>query len=1052
MRLATGNVSSRIPAIVLGSAELRQMDELFSLLFFGGLVIFVLIGPWILLWRSRSRQKQERAEYLDQLERLTSRTFELEAAVRELKRSLQTSTIPTVPERRAEVAAATSLPPANKVPEPEPTSARVAAETWVSRTSVKPISPPAEPAPTPSIKPAAQASPVEPTRAPTFSAPFESPGSGAQNLKSALDLEETLGTNWLNKIGISILVLGIAFFLAYQIRTLGPAGKVLVGYLVSAAMLAAGVWFERHERYRILARAGVGGGWALLFFVTYAMYHVAAAHVISSQLTDLLLMLAVAAAIVWHTLRYRSQVVTGLAFLLAFLTITVSQRAVYSLTAGVVLAAALAVIVVRMQWFELEIFGIAASYFNHYLWLRRIVEPMHGKHHMFPEFVPSAAILLSYWIIFRISYVWRRPKDPRQENVSAAAALLNASSLLGLLKYQSVHPEWAFWALLAMGAIEVALGQLPVTRRRRTAVIVLSTLGAVLLIGAFPFRYSGERLSVLWLAEAEALFLVGVWVREIVFRRVGMLALTAVAGQMISVDAARISGMRSDDAYVHSDFGLANLFLVATIVLYLNSHWVFPRWSELFTHKFDNVLVQRFSYAACFLLWIGAWIAFPDVWTAVAWSALGLVLGLLAPRLRIAELGYQAKLLTFAAAIRVLLINFEATKEFHGLTLRLITVMLVSGLLYFASRYKVEDKGGTLTISGAAYSYSDIVGGLCTWAGSFLLSLLAWYELRSIGVAVAWATGGILLLELGITYRSISLRQQAYVAVISSFVRIFFVNLNASGVPGEISPRFYSVIPIALAFFYAYWRLQFEAEGILEPERTRAAPLCCYMGTMTIAALMRFELEADWVAAAWAAQVFALCALAWWSRRRIFLHQALLISFGVLFRVVLHNFYQRSYFQAPDWYDRRLCVGIAIAMLLASLVFAFRLRNKQPSDEFGLIRLWQTLGRRPEQILFFISIGLLTVLLTLETRHGMITLAWGIEALCVFMFALLVSERSFRLTGVALLLLCVGKILLVDVWQLHPRDRYMTLIVLGAALLWVSFMYTRYRETIREYL
>ena len=119
-----------------------------------------------------------------------------------------------------------------------------------------------------------------------------------------------------------------------------------------------------------------------------------------------------------------------------------------------------------------------------------------------------------------------------------------------------MHPEWAFWALLAMGEVETALGQLPVTRRRRTAVIMLFDIGERCCSSPrFHFVYSGARLSVLWLAEAEALFLVGVWVGEIVFRRISMLALAVVAGQMISVDAARIFGMRSDDAYVHSDFG-----------------------------------------------------------------------------------------------------------------------------------------------------------------------------------------------------------------------------------------------------------------------------------------------------------------------------------------------------------------------------------------------------------------------------------------------------------------------------------------------------------------
>jgi hypothetical protein len=46
----------------------------------------------------------------------------------------------------------------------------------------------------------------------------------------------------------------------------------------------------------------------------------------------------------------------------------------------------------------------------------------------------------------------------------------------------------------------------------------------------------------------------------------------------------------------------------------------------------------------------------------------------------------------------------------------------------------------------------------------------------------------------------------------------------------------------------------------------------------------------------------------------------------------------------------------------------------------------------------------------------------------------------------------VGKIVVVDVWQLNPRDRYLTFIILGSALLLVSFMYTRHREALRQYL
>jgi len=82
----------------------------------------------------------------------------------------------------------------------------------------------------------------------------------------------------------------------------------------------------------------------------------------------------------------------------------------------------------------------------------------------------------------------------------------------------------------------------------------------------------------------------------------------------------------------------------------------------------------------------------------------------------------------------------------------------------------------------------------------------------------------------------------------------------------------------------------------------------------------------------------------------------------------------------------------------------------------------------------------------------MVTLSWGVEGVGVFLLALWLGERSFRLSGLGLLLLCACKILIIDVWRLNPRDRYVTFIVLGAALLLVSFLYTRNREALRKYL
>jgi hypothetical protein len=177
------------------------------------------------------------------------------------------------------------------------------------------------------------------------------------------------------------------------------------------------------------------------------------------------------------------------------------------------------------------------------------------------------------------------------------------------------------------------------------------------------------------------------------------------------------------------------------------------------------------------------------------------------------------------------------------------------------------------------------------------------------------------------------------------------------------------------------------------------------------------------------------------------------LALAVCFRTSMHNFYERSYFPSPSWETRWITVGSALFFLLAAQVFLFKLRDKEASKiGLGLVRWFSLLTNRPEQLFFFITLTLLTILLAIEMRHGMVTLAWGVEALAVFMFALSVGERSFRLAGLGLLLLSAAKILMVDVWRLNPSDRYITLIVLGAALLSVSFLYTRYRDAIRQYL
>jgi hypothetical protein len=510
--------------------------------------------------------------------------------------------------------------PAEPIVEPEP----VAAAEPLPNEAKQPEFAPQEPvavqipmpyanAPVPSM---AEATVPASFPEPRFQSSYAKQKSAGERLRSALAFEEILGANWLNKIGIVILVLGLALFGVYKLGEMGPTGKVSLLYAVSCALLGAGVYIERKQTYKIIGRAAIGGGWALCFFTTYAMHHVQAMYTVQSETLDCVLMLAVAAAMVVHTLRYQSQFVTGLSFLLAFTTIALSQDTVYARSAGAILTLGIVAISLKMGWYELEVFGILSSYLNHLYWLWRI-HPGGMAHHAFPEFWPSTAILVVYWLTFRISYIVRRIADVRDEQVSTVAALANTSLLLAVMKFQSTRPELAFYALLALGALEFCFGQLPPARRRRPAFVLLTALGTILMFASVPFKFTGNNIALLWMVGAEILLIAGIAQKEVVFRRLGLLT-GLCTGLLVLYEARHIVDLRLVSEMPRVQDGV--LLLTCSAFFYVNALYLRRKWYSLF-ENFDAQALVAHSYIAAATAFLGCWSIFVQDWTAVAWAA-----------------------------------------------------------------------------------------------------------------------------------------------------------------------------------------------------------------------------------------------------------------------------------------------------------------------------------------------------------------------------------------------------------------------------------------------
>jgi len=382
------------------------------------LLALMIAGPIVAIVRTRRLGRVTATK--EDLAQLTRRVFDLSEAVKRLENAMAQKPPPRSPPMAEAAAQVVAEPKPATVFQPPPTQTPA-----VPTTAIPAPPPPPEEEPVPILQQRASDA-----RAPWFRPPWTSPraetaGASVAGTQQIASLEERLGANWLNKIGIVVLVVGVALFLNYVMRNVGPAGKIAVAYAAGAALVGLGVIGQRKEKYKVAARAVLGGGWAIIYFTTYAMHNVAAVRVVESPALGFLLLFLAAVAMVAHSLRYDSEVATGFAYLLAFTSVAVSHLTLGTLVASAGLAASLVIVLWRRRWYAIEPFAIAACYAVHWLWLRQIFEAL-GGHKPFPEFPASAALLTFYWAVWMASFFLREERDAGARKLLTASFVVNA--------------------------------------------------------------------------------------------------------------------------------------------------------------------------------------------------------------------------------------------------------------------------------------------------------------------------------------------------------------------------------------------------------------------------------------------------------------------------------------------------------------------------------------------------------------------------------------------------------------------------------------------------
>ncbi len=129
----------------------------------------------------------------------------------------------------------------------------------------------------------------------------------------AESIEMKLGTYWFVRIGVMLLLTGLVF-LAYRSKGwfvgLEDWAKVSLFYLLSVAMGGVGFWLQRtKEQLKNYGQVLLAGGFAGVYFTTYAAHVIEPVKIIDNATTALLLLFAWGGFMVWVADRLKSETI-----------------------------------------------------------------------------------------------------------------------------------------------------------------------------------------------------------------------------------------------------------------------------------------------------------------------------------------------------------------------------------------------------------------------------------------------------------------------------------------------------------------------------------------------------------------------------------------------------------------------------------------------------------------------------------------------------------------------------------------------------------------------
>ena len=472
-----------------------------------------------------------------------------------------------------------------------------------------------------------------PPSAPPTSARFpgrEPPWRGVLDNISRLDWDWLFGGNWLARIGIVAVVIGVGFFLklAFDNDWIGETGRVVLGIVGGLAFLGGGEYWQR--RYPIWAQPLTGGGIAILYLSIFAAFSLYDLIPSVAAFGFFFLVTLTAAGL---ALKYEAMTIAILGIVGGFITPVLLRDNLpdQRLLIAYVLVLDLGVLGLatfrNWRWFNL--LALAGSLGLYWFWYAEL-EPSLLLAQLGITFI--FLIFMGATTLFHI--LWRRAPGPADQSLM----VLNAAAYFGIsygLLFNEFRP-WMGGFTLLLSLLYVLLGYAVLVRSREHVYLSFFALGiaVVFLTVAVPVQLGGPWISVAWAVEGAVLIWLSFNLRMYQLRMFGLLVFAAFAAYLLFID--------TPDALGASFRPFLNVYMpayaIAIVITYLVAYLLYREKEAL--NRWEEYLFPTFLVAGNLFLTIAVPIQAEGAWIAVTWAVEAIVLMWLSFRLGLYQLRF----------------------------------------------------------------------------------------------------------------------------------------------------------------------------------------------------------------------------------------------------------------------------------------------------------------------------------------------------------------------------------------------------------------------------